>query len=166
MAVTSRQLSTKSRSSLLGDVRVGQLLEAIEQRVIDRRDLKADLTLQDLQERGKRVAGDQLAVVNDADSAAQGLDFFHVMARVDDRDPFAIEPLDFLEDVISRLRIDADRRLVEQDEVRAVNERGAEVQPPLHAARVGLDPFVGSIGEAHRLEHAVCPLTERRAARP
>jgi hypothetical protein len=46
------------------------------------------------------------------------------------------------------LRIDADRRLVEQQHARLVQQPARDVQPALHAAREPLDDLAGAIGEA------------------
>src|SRR5262249_54776117 len=44
------------------------------------------------------IAGDDLAVVDDADARAQGLHLFHVMAGIDDGHTLLVEAADFLED--------------------------------------------------------------------
>jgi len=46
------------------------------------------------QQVGQGVAGDELAVVEDADARAQGLHFFHVMAGVDDGEAQGVQSAD------------------------------------------------------------------------
>ena len=53
------------------------------------------------------------------------------------------------------LRVEAGGRLVEEQHRRAVDERGGEVEPPAHAARVGADGPVGGVGELEALEQLV-----------
>ena len=52
------------------------------------------------------------------------------------------------------------RRLVEEQDPRAVHERQREVEPPLHAARVAADAAVGRLGQPDALEQL---LRARRA---
>ena len=65
------------------------------------------------------------------------------------------EALDALEDRVAALRVDADGRLVEDEQPRAVQQADADVEPPLHAARVGLGLVVGAVGQADHVEHLV-----------
>lgn len=107
------------------------------------------------------VAGDQFtdgvegknpAVVDDGYPVAQPLSFFHVVGRVDDRAALFFEFLDFLENKISRLRIDADGGFVEQQDGRVVDERAAEVEPSLHSAGEGLYAVVAAVGQSDEIE--------------
>ena len=108
-----------------------------------------------------RADREQLAGVDDGDAIAEALGFFHVVGRVDDGAALAVQRFDVLEDLVARLRIDADRGLVEQQQVRLVHERGGEVEAPLHAARIGADAIVLAIGEADEIE---APRHARRRA--
>ena len=60
------------------------------------------------------------AVVDDADPVAQALGFLHVVGRVENGHTFAAQLLDTFEDGVAALRIDADRRLVEDEQTRLV----------------------------------------------
>ena len=62
--------------------------------------------------------------------------------------------------------IDADRRLVEQHEIGIVQDRGGQVQPPLHAARIGVDQIAPAVGEADELERPGDALGEARRRHP
>src|SRR5437899_537315 len=75
---------------------------------------EADGAVQLFQKHRQRVARDQPAVVDDADPPAQGFNFFHVVARVDDGHAGGVQAADFLEDVVARLRVDAGGRLVKE----------------------------------------------------
>ena len=58
------------------------------------------------------------------------------------------------------LRVEAGRRLVEEQHRRAVHERGGEVEPAAHAAAVGAHGTVGGVGRGRSARAA-----RRRAAR-
>ena len=115
---------------------------------------------QQLVERAER---EQLAGVDDRDAIAEPLGFFHVVRRVDDGAAFAVQRLDALEDLVARLRIDADRRLVEQQQLRIVHHRRGQVEAPLHAAGIAADAIALAIGEADEIEAPLHALVERRA---
>ena len=61
------------------------------------------------------------------------------------------------------LRIDSDRRLVEQQHVGIVQQPGGEIQPPLHAAAVGGHPIVQPVGQADEIHRVLDRLVERGA---
>ena len=109
--------------------------------------------------------GDEAAFVDDADAVAQPLGLLHVVRGVEHRQAAAAQRLDALEDGVAALRVDADGRLVEHQQLGLVQQTGGDVATPLHAARVALDPLVGPIGEADEVEHLVDPHGEA-APRP
>ena len=57
-----------------------------------------------------------------------------------------------LPDDVPRLRIEAGRRLVQENEIGVVDERARERQPALHAARQRLDARIARAPEAGELE--------------
>ncbi len=61
-----------------------------------------------------------------------------------------------LQDRVAGLGIDADGGLVEDEQLRLVEQADGDVEPPLHAARVLVCPLVGAVGETHDLEHLIC----------
>src|SRR5262249_59272636 len=65
-------------------------------------------------------------------------------------------------DSFPRLRVDADGRLVEQDDAWSVHDAAGKVQTPRHSTRVLGDLFVGSAFEADQREGA----RDRRAGCP
>ena len=69
--------------------------------------------------------------------------------------PSAPRRLDALEDRVAALRVDADGRLVEDQQRRPVQQADADVQPALHAAGVLLGLVLGPVGQADDVEHLV-----------
>ena len=61
---------------------------------------------------------------------------------------------DVAPDRLAADRVEAGRRLVEEDDLRAVHERGGEVEAALHAAGVRLHAAVGGVLEVDDLEQA------------
>ena len=135
----------------------------------DQVDRAVDLELERL-DRGQalvqalqRVAGDDLAVVHDDDAVAQPLGLFHVVRRVEQRLAAVAQRLEVVEDGVAALRVDADRRLVEDQHVGIVDQRGGDVEAPLHAAAEELRLVAGAIGEADQLQRRVDALAQQRA---
>ena len=114
-------------------------------------------------EAGERVAGDDLAVVHDDDAIAEALCLLHVVRRVEQRLAAPAQLLEVVEDGVSALRIDADRRLVEEQHVGIMDERGRDVQAPLHAAAERARLVPGAIDQADEVQRGVDALVEQRA---
>src|SRR5581483_6795155 len=96
-------------------------------------DLDAVLADRGLQ-RLRRVDGDDVPVVDDRDAVAV-LRLVHVMRGEEDRDVLALLQLvDVGPDGYPRLRIEPDRRLVEEQHARSVQQAAGDLQPALHAA--------------------------------
>ena len=74
-------------------------------------------------------------MVHDHDARADLLDFFHVMAGIDDGCTFCVQAQDSLEDGIAALGIDGDGRLVQEDELGFVRDAAGDVQSAQQAAR-------------------------------
>src|SRR5262249_27097626 len=68
---------------------------------------------QELVERSHR---DDSTFVHDAETVAQALRLFHVVGGVQNRDTFVAQVLDDVEDVLARVRIDADRGFIEKEQ--------------------------------------------------
>ena len=64
----------------------------------------------------------------------------------------ARQALDLVPQLGARLGVQAGGRLVEEQDLGAVDEAHRQVEPALHAARVGLGLAVGGVGEAEALE--------------
>src|SRR5512146_1435240 len=78
--------------------------------------------------------GDELAVVDDADPVAQPFGLFHVVRGVQHGHAGARQPLHALQDRVPALRVDADRRLVQDQQPRLVQQADADVEAPFHPA--------------------------------
>ncbi len=68
--------------------------------------------------------------------------------------PALRERFEVVEDGVPALRIHAHGGLVEQQNLRIVQQRGGHVQAALHAAAEAVDLVLGPVGQAHQLEHA------------
>ena len=106
-------------------------------------------------ELGRRAVGDRPAVIDDHDLAGQLVGLVevlgreqHVRARVDEG-PDRVPELD------AAPRIEAGRRLVEEQQPRLTDQARPEVEPPAHAARVGAHEPIGSLDESELFEHAL-----------
>ena len=94
-----------------------------------------------------------LAVVDDPDAVGEDVGLLEVLGREEHRDAvLAGEARHLVPERRAALRVEAGRRLVEEEDARPVDEREREVEPPLHAARVAADLAVGRLGEADALE--------------
>ena len=105
-----------------------------------------------------RITSNQGPLVENADPRTQGLNFFHVMAGVKDRQSLAIEAANFFEDVIARLRIDPHGGFIQERTRRGPCTRAAArfkrrfFMPP---EKVPAPVFLGTIEKADRPEDLV-----------
>ena len=76
-------------------------------------------------------------VVDDHDLVGEPVGLLEVLGGQEERGAPANELLDHAPEVAPALRVEAGRRLVEEQHRRAVHERGGEVEPAAHAAGVG-----------------------------
>ena len=97
--------------------------------------------------------GDDLAVVDDREAVGQGVGLLEVVGRQEDRRALLAEAADLVPHAGARLRVEAGRRLVEEQDRRAVDDPQADVEPALHAAGVGAGRPVGGRLEVERREH-------------
>ena len=73
--------------------------------------------------------------------SASAVGLLEVLGGEEDGHPeLGVQPTHFVPDVGPAVRIETGGRLVEEEDLGAVDERGREVEPALHAARVGADP--------------------------
>ncbi len=94
-----------------------------------------DLRLDMLRNQIARCAlGHNAACVENREAVAESLRFVHEMRRQQNRLAFLQQTLQALPDQVTRLRIEAGGRLVEQQQVRIVHQRACQRQAPLHAA--------------------------------
>ena len=97
------------------------------------------------------AAGDDLPVVVAGDGVGQLVGLLQVLRREQERRPVPDETADDLPHPEPAARIEAGRRLIEEEQPRPADEGAAEVQPSPHAARIGLDHPVGGIVEVELL---------------
>ena len=70
-----------------------------------------------------------------ADALRDALRLLHVVGRQEDRDTFLfVHGFHPRPELIARLRIEAERRLVEEQNLRRVQKPASDLQTPLHAA--------------------------------
>ena len=106
-------------------------------------------------ERVGRVEGEPLAVVQQGDAMA-ALGFVEVRRAHQNRDALLQELGEQFPELAARHRIDAGRRLVEQDHARLVDQRAGKRELLLHAAR---EPFGQTIAERQELRELQQPAT-------
>ena len=104
-------------------------------------------------ELGGRALGDDLALVDDPDPVREDVGLLEVLRREEDGHAgLASHQRDLVPDVGPALWIEPRRRLVEEEDPRAVDEREREVEPPLHAPGVARHLAVGRVDEPDSVE--------------
>ena len=101
-----------------------------------------------------RAARDHLAV-GDVDDAVAALGLVHVVGRDEHGQPLGGELVDLVPELAPRLRVDAGRRLVEEEELRLVHDAGGKRQALLPAARQRAGELVLAVGQAEALQRPV-----------
>src|SRR5256714_1638808 len=101
-----------------------------------------------------RALGDDLAVIHDGDPVAQRVGLFEVVRGDEDRHALAAQPPYLVPPVRAALRVEAGGRLVEEDDLRLVDDAERHVDPAALAARVGLALAVGELGELEASDRA------------
>ena len=125
---------------------------------VDLEALAADAVLQLV----GRAVGDDGAAVDDRDAVGEPLGLVEVLGRQQDGRALRDEVLDRLPQADAAARVQARRRLVEEQDRRVGDQRGREVEAAAHAAGVGLGDALGGVGEVEALEQ----LAGARAWRP
>ena len=113
----------------------------------------------DLGLEGRRsTVGDDVAVVDDPDPVGKDIGLLQVLRGQEDRDAvLPREPRHLRPERVAALRVEAGRRLVEEEDAGPVHEGKGEVEPALHPAGVGLHLAVGSLHEADPFEQLGAP---------
>ena len=96
--------------------------------------------------------GDDAAAVEQRDPAREPVGLLEVLRRQEDRDAVGDEVADDVPHHPPAARVEAGRRLVEEDDPRVADERHREVEPSAHAARVGHRGLRGRVDEVEPLE--------------
>ena len=105
--------------------------------------------------------GDHVAVVDHDDVVGEAVGLFEVLRREQHRGAFGDELLDDPPEVGAALRVETGGRLVEEEHLGPVHERGREVEPAPHAAAVGAHGAGGGVGEIEALEQLVVAGAQR-----
>ena len=113
-------------------------------------------------QRARRVERDDLALGEEGDARAELVGLVHVVRREEDRRAAVGERAHDLAQVARRLRVQAARRLVEEQHARRVEQRAREQQALAHAGRERLDLALGDLAQAHlaRAPRAARPLRQ------
>src|SRR5580704_3673756 len=113
-------------------------------------------------ERFWRVDRHDGPVVDDGDPVAV-LRLVHVVRGQEDRDVLALfQVVDVVPDGHPGLRVESDRRLIEEQHPGRVQQAARDLQPALHAAGVGGDHAAPPVPQPDHLEHLTQPRRERR----
>jgi len=91
-------------------------------------------------------------VIDDHDVAGQLIGFLEVLGGEQDIGAAGDEIADRTPQLHAAARVQAGGRLVEQQELGAADQAGAEVQPPAHSSRVGAYQAVPGIREVQCLQ--------------
>src|SRR4030042_1732801 len=96
------------------------------------------------------IHGDYLPAVHDSDAVTETVGFFHIVRGVKNGHALLLKLQDIFIDVISRLRVYAHGRLVEEEKLGTAHQRYRQVDAPFHAAgELGHFP-PGSILQPHQ----------------
>ena len=122
--------------------------DLVEGRVLRQTSAIAELRLQRV---GCAFPNDD-AIVDDRQPVAQLIGFFEVLRREEDGGALLVDAPHLLPHRQAARRVETGRRFVEEQHLGPVHQRRGEVEPPLHATRVALDPAVGGIDQLDELE--------------
>ena len=92
------------------------------------------------------------AVVEQRDPVGEPVGLLEVLRRQEDRDAVGDELADDLPHDPPAARVEAGRRLVEEDDPRVADEGHRQVEPAAHAARVRRGRLAGGVDEVEPLE--------------
>ena len=110
----------------------------------------------------RRPERDDLALVDDGDAIAE-LGLVHVVRGHEDGDVLArAHRVQVVPDLVARLWIETERRLVEEQHLRVVQDAARDLQPPPHPAGVGEHRGVGAVGQLDDRQGVVDALLARR----
>src|SRR3989475_11456950 len=138
---------------------VPALLERLVAGNPDGNDVRTD---RGLQLRGTSL-GDDLTQVDDRDPLAELVRLFHVLGREEDRHLLLpVEAAQVLPHRGPRLRVEAGRGLIQEQDSRVVHEPGTQVEPAAHPARVRVRTAVRCILQLQNLEELIDALVHER----
>ena len=143
-----------------GPVRIGHGIRAFEP--AERRTGALDLVRQEshahpagrLEELVERALVDEMALVDDPHDVGQLLDLGQDVARDEDRPARIGQVAQLRPQAVDPGRVEAVGRLVEDEQLRVVQEGRGDAEPLAHPQRVVVDVDRRPIGEAHEREHS------------
>src|SRR5450432_2042628 len=112
----------------------------------------------------ERPERQQFAMVDNSDARAEPGRLLHVMGRVNDRHAIGVELPDKFENGVPRLRIDTNRRLIAEQEPRAMQNCRHDVKTATHAAGECLHLVVAALQQLRCTQTLRDSLTQERAA--
>jgi hypothetical protein len=95
----------------------------------------------------RRPGRDDRPVVDDGDILGELIGFFQVLRSEQDGNAGRGQPADHVPHLVAAERVKPGRRLIEVEHPGARDQAGGQVQPPSHAARIGLHRPEGGVGE-------------------
>ena len=117
-----------------------------------------------------RALGHEPAVVDDADPVGELVGLLEVLRREEDRHlELAVEPANLFPHRGPAHRIEPGGRLVEEQDLGVVDQRGGQIEAALHATRVGRDATVERVADVDQpaqLDQAVVDLRLGQAVEP
>src|SRR2546423_787845 len=147
--------------AVLGERLRGQLVEDARRAVGLEDDVAAVLAVADLGGRrgadqvGRRADRDDLAASENRDAIGQALGLVEVVRRENDRLAEAAKRAQGLPGLAARVRVEAGRRLVEEDQLGVADEREAEVEAAALPTRKAANYLVSLLAEADQLDDVV-----------
>src|SRR5207247_4762857 len=155
-AVQCRSAETGDLLERIDDAPVRRRLEQLD---VDR--IAPQLALEVIWATGR----DNTATIDDGQVRGEPVRLLEVVRRQKDRHRlFPREPLDLRPERCPHLRIEPGGRLVEEQDLRPVQQAHGDVEPPLHSSGVRPDRTVGGLAEAEALEQLVGALAELAAS--
>src|SRR5690242_3864150 len=100
----------------------------------------------------RRIEGEQLPTIDDADAVAEAVRLLHVVRRHHDRAPLIVQVTQNAPEVETCLRIETDGRLIEKEHVRFVDQRAGDHQALLLAAGKLIDLRRRLVGDVEALD--------------
>jgi hypothetical protein len=142
-----------ARGENLGRLRIPayDALRTFDRIAASQSDLDSRIMPQTRDQFGAGAFGDEPARIDNPNPRAKTLRFLHVVRGVENRGARVAQALHQIEDRATALRVDADCRLIQDQELRSMQNSAREIQASLHPARIGADDVVGARRETHRV---------------
>ena len=99
--------------------------------------------------------GDLLAVVDDGDARGELIGLFEILRGQQDGDAGIGKAADHAPDILAGVRIEPSGWLVEEEHTRSDDQRGGDIEPPSHAARIVLHLLRRRFGQTESREQVV-----------